>query len=371
MLKTPEDTNRTPERYPRTVPLDKVLTDFPNVRQRITAVDKAREADKTAELAGSLREDGLLQRPLVRPHPAREAEGCYQLIFGNRRLAAAARLGWEAIQVEVQDGLEDEEARTFQMRENLEREALSPIEEGIGIRQMVTLDGKSRKHVAGELNMDPSEVTRRLNLLKLCLPVREYVHHGELSPANGDVLYKHLKDDEEAQVLFARRAVEEGLPKKLLEQYVKEHLQGGADEEGEVLEEERFHHLAATPTGVLEFKGGLLPGEGEERRASTEQREILMRFAAMAALMGWSDKPLRAELGLGLPAYPENVDDYYRLVFGLPIEEAEALLFRAARRFMEAGHRTHIIGRTLIAPYMDEVPSAPPPGLEKMEGSDG
>ena len=51
------------------------------------------DEDKLAELADSIRAQGVVQPVVVRP----VAEGEYELIAGERRLRAAKRAGWKSI----------------------------------------------------------------------------------------------------------------------------------------------------------------------------------------------------------------------------------------------------------------------------------
>jgi len=70
---------------------------------------------KLQELADSMREQGLIQPIIVRPH-----NGGYQLIAGERRFRAAKILGWKDIRAEVQE-MDDFEAEEKSIVENVHR----------------------------------------------------------------------------------------------------------------------------------------------------------------------------------------------------------------------------------------------------------
>ena len=337
-------------------PLSRVRTDFGNHRWETSPTKSL------SELSESLAEHGLLQRPRLRPHPTED--GCYQVIYGHRRVMAAGLLGWERIPAEVQAVDDAAAVRSLQMQENLRHLALSPIEEAIGMEQMVRLDRRTQRAVARELGYDPSEVKRRLDLLRLSGRCVEHLHAGRLKPAHGAVLYKHLKGDEGLQDEFASRAVAEKLSAEVLEQYIKEHLEG---EETEAAPEElRIPPMGPTPTTVYAVRDGLLPEEGEESGATAEERELYTRLAAVAALMAFGDHELRSgELGLPLPYVPADVAEIYAFVTDLSASEGEALLWRLTRRFFEAGHRAKLMPEVLIVDLMREGLSAPPAGSEK------
>ena len=61
-----------------------------------------------------------------------------QLCYGHRRLAALKHLGWDKVEVEV-DELSDEEMALQGLAENFQREGLSDIEKAQGLQTMVTL----------------------------------------------------------------------------------------------------------------------------------------------------------------------------------------------------------------------------------------
>src|SRR4026207_834604 len=86
---------------------------------------KTFQKEELAELRESLKTSGLLQPITVRPSPKNNG---YELIAGERRLRAAADLGWETIPAVVKE-MTDQEILTLALIENLQRSDLNPIEE--------------------------------------------------------------------------------------------------------------------------------------------------------------------------------------------------------------------------------------------------
>ncbi len=74
-------------------------------------------------LAESMKEVGLLQ-PIV----VTTSDGGYRLLAGNHRLSAAHRLGWEVIEAEVRDNIDDDLAKMAEIDENLCRHELNPLD---------------------------------------------------------------------------------------------------------------------------------------------------------------------------------------------------------------------------------------------------
>lgn len=338
---------------PEKLAVDRIRADFTN--HRYNSLD----ALAVASLRQSIRDHGLLSRLLVRSHP--ELEGAFQLIFGHRRLLAIQLEGWKEVPVEIREGVTDAEARLLQAQENFQSESLSPVEEALVLRQMMDLDGKKQREAAEEVGMDQTEAGRRLKLLGLQKVVRDQLHTGRLSAGHGNVLSRLLADDEAGQMQFAGRAVNEDLTVRLLETYVKEYLEG-EDEDANTLEEERIPNLPPTPTPVLKFREGGLPGE-DSALASRDRRLLLV-----AMLMAFNDQARRDELQLTYPAFPADVGRMHACVWDFSEQEVEDEISNLVRRFFEAGHRKDLIPPSIAEPYMEETFAAPPPGAERAMG---
>ncbi|GIW52900.1 MAG: chromosome partitioning protein ParB [Gemmatimonadales bacterium] len=163
-----------------------------------------------AELTESMRESGLLQPIVVRP----ASGGRYELIAGARRCQAAKRLGWETIDALVRD-VDDRTALTLALVENLQRDALSPIEEAKGYERLIREFGATQEEVAGMVGRARSTVANALRLLQLPEEVQELLHSGKLSAGHARALLS-LKSQRE-MVKVARLAVERGLAVRELE----------------------------------------------------------------------------------------------------------------------------------------------------------
>src|SRR5271155_5630575 len=83
-------------------------------------------AEELAELAGSIRERGVLQPILVRPAPGQAKT--YQIIAGERRWRASQQAGLRAIPALVRD-LADQEVMEVALIENIQRADLNALEE--------------------------------------------------------------------------------------------------------------------------------------------------------------------------------------------------------------------------------------------------
>ena len=157
------------------------------------------------ELAASLRASGLLNPITVRQAPAGSG---FELIAGERRLRAAASIGWTEISAVVKE-IDDQSLLTLALVENLQRSDLNPMEEAEGYRQLMEQFSLTQAQVAEVIGKDRSTVANLLRLLHLPASVRKMVHERQLSLGHARALLA-LEDDQRI-VALAREVVALGL----------------------------------------------------------------------------------------------------------------------------------------------------------------
>ena len=138
-----------------------------------------------AELAESIRDKGVLQPILVRPHP--KEDGVWQIIAGERRWRAAqlARLTQAPIIVREMDDVAVFEVAII---ENVQRADLNPLEEAEAYRMLMERFGRTQDAVAGVVGKSRSHVANTLRLLQLPEEVLWYVRHGKMSAGHARAL---------------------------------------------------------------------------------------------------------------------------------------------------------------------------------------
>jgi ParB family chromosome partitioning protein len=156
-------------------------------------------------LAASIRENGLLQPLVVRPIEG--AADRFELVVGERRFRAISRLGWEDVPVIVRDAT-DETLLVLALVENLQREALNPLEEAEGYLALSDRFQLSQTEIAKAVGKDRSTVTNVIRLLKLPPSVRKLVEEGSLSQGHARALLS--LDDAVMAGEIGRRAAKEG-----------------------------------------------------------------------------------------------------------------------------------------------------------------
>ncbi|MGD8870941.1 MAG: ParB/RepB/Spo0J family partition protein, partial [Gemmatimonadota bacterium] len=167
------------------------------------------------ELAASIRENGLLQPLVVRP--VADAEDRFELVVGERRFRAVTRLGWADVPVLVRDAT-DETLLVLALVENLQREALNPLEEAEGYVALSERFDLSQAAIAQAVGKDRSTVANMMRLLKLPPSLRQLVEAGDLTQGHARALLS-LDDTVKAGEL-GRRAAKEGWSVRELEKRV-------------------------------------------------------------------------------------------------------------------------------------------------------
>jgi len=176
--------------------------------------------EELAELRASIRENGLLQPLLVRPAPGSSGDR-YQLVAGERRFRAVTELGWSEVPVVVRE-MEDRTLLVLALVENLQREALSPLEEAEGYQLLSTEFGLTQGEIAEAVGKQRATVSNTLRLLRLPPTVRQLLERGALSMGHARALLS-LEDPIHIAEM-ARRATEEGWSVREVEARAREFL---------------------------------------------------------------------------------------------------------------------------------------------------
>lgn len=161
--------------------------------------------EELSELAESIRENGLLQPLLVRPAPGDRER--FELVAGERRLRALGRLGWEEVQALVRE-VDDETLLVLALVENLQREALNPLEEAEGYQTLADRFDMTQEDIARAVGKSRSTVANLMRLLRLPPSIRRMLQDGSLSMGHARALLS--VDDPVRAAALARRAGSEG-----------------------------------------------------------------------------------------------------------------------------------------------------------------
>lgn len=153
------------------------------------------------ELAASIRQQGVLQPILARPHPAAPAR--FQIIAGERRWRASQLAGLHEVPVLVRP-LSDSEAMAAALVENLQRQDLDAIEEAEGFRRLVEEFRLTQDQLGGLVGKSRSHVANTMRLLTLPAAVQAQVRQGLLSAGHARALLGHPDPVAAARLIIAR-----------------------------------------------------------------------------------------------------------------------------------------------------------------------
>jgi ParB family chromosome partitioning protein len=172
------------------IPLDKLRANPDQPRNRF-------EEETLRELAGSIREHGVLQ-PIIAED---SGDGTYLIIAGERRSRAAAMAGLTEIPALLRK-YSDNKRLTVALIENIQRENLNSMEEARAYKKLMTLTGLSQDELAIQVGKNRSTVANALRLLKLPDNVQKALEEGKLTPGHARALLS-VNDTGERKKLFA------------------------------------------------------------------------------------------------------------------------------------------------------------------------
>ncbi len=171
------------------------------------------DLDNLDELASSIKEHGLLQPILVRP-----MQNEYEVVAGNRRLAAAKLLKLRKIASHVID-LSDKEAYEIGLVENVHHKTMNPIEEAIAFNRYDEGRGWGGiTELAARIGRSQEFVTKRIQLLRLPQNIRNEIIRQRISPS---VALEMLPLDRGAMQEFADFVIKNPLTKVEIRNIVK------------------------------------------------------------------------------------------------------------------------------------------------------
>jgi ParB family chromosome partitioning protein len=130
------------------------------------------EEEGLQQLAETIAAHGFQGVLVARPHP-RQA-GSYQLTAGHRRREAAKRAGLKTLPVIVHPW-SDQDMATLAATENIQREDLSPLEEGKLFQVMIDEMGLTQVDVANAIKKDRGYVRNRLRLASAPADIQAFV----------------------------------------------------------------------------------------------------------------------------------------------------------------------------------------------------
>jgi ParB family chromosome partitioning protein len=177
-----------------------------------------------AELAESIRAQGVVQPIVVRPIGEPDARGVqrYEIIAGERRWRAAQQAGLHDIPAVVRH-VADDAAIAMALIENIQREDLNPMEEARALQRLISEFGLTHQQAAQAVGRSRAAVSNLLRLLELPEEVCSQVERRELEMGHARALLglPSRRQQTEVAALVARKSLSvretESLVRRMIE----------------------------------------------------------------------------------------------------------------------------------------------------------
>ena len=161
------------------------------------------EAEPLAELADSIKQNGVLQPIMVR-----KKGNSYEIVAGERRYQAAKIAGLKEIPVIIRE-VSDEDVFKLALIENLQRSDLNPIEEALGFKTLIDQNKLTQDALAKIVSKSRPTIANALRLLDLPEEVQDLMAEGKLTAGHARAILAVA--GEEGRVRLAKKVVDEKL----------------------------------------------------------------------------------------------------------------------------------------------------------------
>jgi ParB family chromosome partitioning protein len=238
------------------------------------------------ELAGSIREHGVLQPILVEDIGSRN----YIIVAGERRYRAAKMAGLKTVPAIIRNFSEDEKLQVS-LIENIQREDLNPIDEAKAYASLLEITSMTQEQLAQKVGKSRAAIANSVRLLQLPEKMfdallRKQITAGHarallsvMNPADQEVLFKRILENDMSVRATEQMAGELNKGKRI----VTKPAEPAGDKKQpvkslEVLEvEDRFLKVAGTR---IEIKGDLLHGRVEIPYQTQDELERIYQLMA-------------------------------------------------------------------------------------------
>ncbi len=202
-------TTDAPRKPDMMIPIEKVKANPDQPRRQFSE-------EALAELSTSIKEKGIIQPLIVRPHPQNADE--FEIVAGERRWRAAQKARLHEVPALIRD-YDDTEAYEVAIIENIQRADLNAVEEAAGYKELMEKFGHTQEKLADALGKSRSHIANMMRLLNLPAEVLEYVRDGKLSAGAARAMI--TSDD---PVKLAKHAIGSALSVREIERLAKEGM---------------------------------------------------------------------------------------------------------------------------------------------------
>ena len=167
-----------------------------NAKKSKTNLEGRDEGKQFDELVASIKEKGVLVPVLAREMKTAEGYKYFEVIAGNRRLAAARVAGLAKIPAQIVK-MNDTEAHEAQIVENLQREGVHPLDEGKQYRELIEESKQEIGAVAQKVGKHESYIKQRLCLTNLNEKAGKAYRGGKINDGHAVLIAKLAESDQD------------------------------------------------------------------------------------------------------------------------------------------------------------------------------
>ena len=170
--------------------------------------------ERVDELARSIQRLGLLQPIIVRANKV-----SFEIIAGNRRFRACKMLGLKKVSCHIVE-LDDKSAFEVSLVENVQRNTLNPIEEGLAFRKYVHEFGWGGiSELSQKISKSPSYISRRIKLVNLPQNILDLISQSSIDITTVEELLP--VEDNHTKSMLTELIRDENLSSRAVRQLVK------------------------------------------------------------------------------------------------------------------------------------------------------
>ena len=173
------------------------------------------DKEKLAELAGSIKEHGVVQPIIVR----KIAKNRYEIVAGERRWRACQLAGMNKIPAIIKD-YSPQQVSEIALIENIQREDLNPIEEARAFKALTEEYKLTQEELSKKIGKSRPYIANSLRLLYLPAELKSLLSEGRISVGHARALL--VIEEEELQKAIAYRIIDEKLSVRQIEEIVSQ-----------------------------------------------------------------------------------------------------------------------------------------------------
>ena len=239
----------------------------PNPNQPRTNFDE----DALADLADSIKKEGLLQPILVRP-----VGNTYQIIAGERRWQASQLAGLKKVPVRVLK-MDDIQTMRVALIENLQRTDLNAIEEARGYKELMRVGGLTQAQLAESVSKSRSAVANSMRLLDLPEEIQEMIYANKLTAGHARALLSI--PEKEKRIQLAEKVAKDQLSVRETENTAKLYAASGIEKPKRVPSPKAYKVVARELRKQLDTQVKIKTSRGKNRiEIEFEDEEDLQRI---------------------------------------------------------------------------------------------